>query len=185
MITFEAFPKIPRLNREMVITEKIDGTNACIIVSDDGLEIGAASRNKLITPTDDNHGFAKFVEANKTELLPMLGPGRHFGEWWGAGINKRYSKQGLQSPKTFSLFDTARWTVENCPKCCSVVPTLYKGPFDTAAIQEALGHLAEGSVAAPGFSAEGIVIYHVAANTYFKVTFEKDELPKSTVVSLG
>jgi hypothetical protein len=31
---FEAFPKIPRLKRDMVITEKIDGTNACVLIED-------------------------------------------------------------------------------------------------------------------------------------------------------
>jgi hypothetical protein len=48
-IEFQAFPKIPRLVRDCVITEKLDGTNASIIITEDG-QIGAASRNRLITP---------------------------------------------------------------------------------------------------------------------------------------
>jgi len=37
-----------------------------------------------------------------------------------------------------------------------------------------------GSVASPGFMRpEGVVVYHVAANMYFKKTIEKDEEPKS------
>jgi len=35
-IIFQEFPKIPRLNREMIVTEKIDGTNGQIIITDDG-----------------------------------------------------------------------------------------------------------------------------------------------------
>lgn len=31
---FKEFPKIPRLNREFTITEKIDGTNGCIVVEE-------------------------------------------------------------------------------------------------------------------------------------------------------
>ena len=54
-IEFRAWPKTPRLNgASMVITEKIDGTNACIIVTEDGRRIGAQSRNRLISPGDDN-----------------------------------------------------------------------------------------------------------------------------------
>lgn len=35
-ITFQAWPKTPRLFRSMIITEKIDGTNGAIIITDDG-----------------------------------------------------------------------------------------------------------------------------------------------------
>lgn len=31
-MTFEAFPKIPRLNRDITITEKIDGTNVAVVI---------------------------------------------------------------------------------------------------------------------------------------------------------
>lgn len=41
---------------------------------------------------------------------------------------------------------------------------------------------AYGSVASPGFmNPEGVVIYHAAANTYFKKTIKNDETPKSLV----
>ena len=35
-IIFTPFQKIPRLSREMIITEKIDGTNSCICITEDG-----------------------------------------------------------------------------------------------------------------------------------------------------
>lgn len=170
VIEFEEFQKIPRLKRACVITEKIDGTNAQIIITDDG-QIAAASRSRLITPSDDNYGFAAWVEANR-DLLLTLGPGRHFGEWWGLGIQRNYG----QKEKRFSLFNTGRWNAENVTSCCSVVPVLYSGDFSTDAIDEAIADLkANGSRAAPGFmKPEGIIVFHVASRNLYKVTCEKD-----------
>lgn len=177
--TFEGFPKIARLNRECVISEKIDGTNGQIIINDAGDEIQAASRSNLIFPGKlDNYGFAGWVEVNKADLL-TLGPGRHFGEWWGSGIQRRYGLTGAD--KRFSLFNTARWSDASVrPKCCSVVPVLYEGVFDTSTVKAWISALREhGSQAAPGFmKPEGVVIWHTAARTLFKVTLEKDEEPK-------
>lgn len=177
-ITFEAFPKIPRISRGCVITEKIDGTNAQVIVTDDG-RVGAASRTRLITPEDDNMGFATWVKANEGELV-KLGPGRHFGEWYGQKIQRTY---GL-TEKRFALFNTGRWlTNPDRPACCGVVPLLHAGEFTDAAVNLQILRLrAEGSVAVPGFMRpEGIVIYHVAARQMFKKLLENDELPKGQV----
>jgi len=170
MIEFEGFPKIPRLFRQCVVTEKIDGTNASVIIDEDG-NIGAASRKRLITPENDNAGFAAWVRDYKSQLLE-LGPGRHFGEWWGSGIQRRY---GLNE-KRFSLFNVARWK-DKQPGCCHVVPVLFEGLFDTETIREQLEWLTHnGSVAAPGFDRpEGIVVWHDAGRKLYKATIEKDE----------
>jgi hypothetical protein len=171
MFEFQPFPKLSRLLRDCTITEKLDGTNACVIVTEDG-QVGAQSRNRLITPIDDNAGFAQWVEANQQDLL-KLGPGHHFGEWWGCGIQRRY---GLRE-KRFSLFNTDRWGQDEArPACCGVVPVLYMGPFSTREVKHQLGRLeANGSVAAPGFlSPEGIVVFHHAARSLFKVTLGGD-----------
>ena len=66
MTEFKEFPKIPRLHRFCVITEKIDGTNASITITAEG-EFLIGSRNRWITPEDDNHGFARWAAANKEE----------------------------------------------------------------------------------------------------------------------
>jgi hypothetical protein len=170
---FESFEKIARLSRDCVITEKIDGTNGCIAIGDNG-EFFVGSRSRWITPEDDNYGFARWAEANKDELL-KLGPGRHWGEWWGAGIQRRY---GLLE-KRFSLFNVHRWADAAVrPACCHVVPVLYSGPFTTYYATEALRSLeTAGSVAAPGFmDPEGIVIFHsAAAGHLFKKTIKGDE----------
>lgn len=174
MSEFEPFPKIARLAREIIVTEKIDGTNAQVCVTEDG-NVLAGSHSQWITPSADNFGFARWV-AEHADDLRRLGIGRHFGEWWGVGIQRRY---GL-AEKRFSLFNTTRWAAER-PACCHVVPLLYQGPFDTTAIDDVLGVLRlYGSRAAPGFmKPEGIVVYHTAAGVGFKKTLEKDELPKA------
>jgi hypothetical protein len=175
MTEFVPFPKIARLNREVVITEKIDGTNAQVHVSEDGT-VRAGSRTRWITPDDDNFGFAHWVAAHAHQLRE-LGPGSHFGEWWGAGIQRRY---GLDH-KRFSLFNVHRWSDDAVrPKCCHVVPLLYQGlGIETAAANAIVRLHNEGSLAAPGFmKPEGIVVFHTASSQLFKVTLEKDEKPK-------
>lgn len=179
---FEAWPKIARLNRSITITEKIDGTNAAIVVNED-LSVFAQSRTRIITPEDDNFGFARWVAENEEELASLLGPGRHFGEWWGQGIQRKYG----MSEKRFSLFNSYRWgfLADDDPDDpalpgLSVVPVLYEGPFNQDEIEMCLDDLRlEGSHAAPGFmDPEGIIIWHDAARVMFKVTLKNDEAPK-------
>jgi hypothetical protein len=184
---FKKFQKIPRLSREMIITEKIDGTNAQLLITEDG-DIFAGSRNRWVPPDNDNYGFARWVEGNKQELL-QLGPGRHFGEWWGSGIQRGYNLP--KGEKRLSLFNVSKWVhydsltvpegAQRLPEIVSVVPTLYAGMFDTYSIEETLADLAiNGSYAAPGFmDPEGIIIYHVAGGYYFKKTIKDDHQPKS------
>lgn len=191
---FMGFPKMARLSREVIVTEKIDGTNAQIYIGEDGV-ILAGSRTRWITPQDDNFGFAAWVESHRDELL-TLGPGRHFGEWWGAGIQRRY---GLIE-RRFSLFNVQRWAPHGTapkriasddpriekwqdvlPPCCGLVPVLYRGQFCTQAVSDHLEWLRiNGSAAAPGFmNPECVVVFHVAGNVGFKKTLEKDEMPKA------
>ncbi|MBZ9659748.1 RNA ligase family protein [Mesorhizobium sp. ESP-6-4] len=173
MDEFIPFPKIPRLKRGCVITEKIDGTNAQVVVGEDG-SVRAGSRNRWITPENDNFGFARWV-AEHADGLRELGPGRHFGEWWGLGIQRGY---GLHE-RRFSLFNAGRWSNER-PACCHVVPVLYAGDFSTDAVDATLAALKEsGSRAAPGFyKPEGIIVYMTAARHTYKVLAENDNEPK-------
>jgi hypothetical protein len=211
MTEFQAFPKIPRLNRDVVITEKIDGTNAAVIIElwhgqeDVGPDVataglcaavklgtqwftvGAQSRKRLITPgkNNDNAGFAGWVEENAVELVQLMGPGRHFGEWWGKGIQRGY---GLDHKK-FSLFNpTFRFnqSVEDSPLrkagLVDTVPVLYEGAFSSIHVNGVVSLLAAtGSKAAPGFmDPEGVIVFHTAAGTLFKVTVKDDEKPKGS-----
>lgn len=171
-LSFVEWPKIARLSRDVIVTEKLDGTNAQIIISDDGTQIAAASRTRLITPQDDNFGFAGWVERNREALL-RLGPGRHYGEWWGNGIQRGY---GLKE-KRFSLFNVTRWLQSNIDAPVYVVPVLYKGMFDLLEIEKCLTGLSSwGSVAAPGFkNPEGVVVFHTASGHSYKKTLDKND----------
>jgi len=170
-ITFEPWPKIPRAKgNKIIITEKIDGTNAQVIITDSG-EIGCASRNRLISVDDDNYGFAAWVQENKEELL-KLGPGRHFGEWWGKDIQRGY---GLEE-RRFSLFNTLRWHPgnPNLPACCHVIPILFQGNNGYEMVDHVMLSLSmEGSKASPGFmEPEGVVLFSLQSNSMTKYTFE-------------
>lgn len=172
MPPFEAFPKIPRYKGSMwFASEKIDGTNAQILISDDGGQIFFGSRNRWITPQDDNYGFARWGDSHTEELL-KLGPGHHYGEWWGCGIQRGY---GVPD-KRFYLFNHGRWSnpESNRPGCCGVVPVVAQGTDAEAVIHEAMTRLAtEGSVVAPGFmKPEGIILWHAVSRLSFKVTFD-------------
>jgi len=182
-IEFQAFPKLHRLNGPIIVTEKIDGTNACIIIENG--EIAAQSRTKLITPEKDNHGFARFVSENKEALIELLGEGRHYGEWWGKGIQRGYDIR----IKVFSLFNVTRWnTTEGLNAFLQfgaqidVVPTLFTGTFAEVieAIPTIMRNLKElGSKASPFYmNPEGIVLYDTRSGQGYKKTFDYDDTGK-------
>lgn len=212
-LEFKPFPKMARLSRECIITEKIDGTNTSIFISElqstEPIPVHslgvfdiegklhymiAGSWNRWITPRDDNAGFAEWVSRN-FDQLKTLGPGHHFGEWWGQGIQRKYG----MTERRWSLFNVARWclhgetpgtiptadprivkTQDMLPPCCHLVPVLYRGEFSTVFAEWSLADLAKkGSKAAPGFmKPEGIIVFHVAGDVGFKKTIEKDSEPK-------
>lgn len=175
MSDFLEFPKMARFSREVVVTEKIDGTNAQIYITEDG-GFFTGSRTRWITPESDNYGFSRWAHEHKEELM-KLGIGRHFGEWWGSGIQRTY---GLKNgEKRFSLFNVTKWEKER-PDCCSVVPILWRGNFDCFDVNAMMQQLKEtGSIAQRGFmNPEGIVIFHTKAGIGFKKTFDKDDTGK-------
>lgn len=172
MREFTAWPKTPRLDKALfcMITEKLDGTNAQIVI-ENGKIVAVGSRNRYITPDADNFGFASWVSRNEEELL-KLGDGTHYGEWYGNGIQRTY---GLKE-KRFALFNAHRWTnFEHLPACVSVVPILYYGPYSQNIVDETMVELKKtGSKAAPGFmNPEGIITNLLKQN--IKVTYEHSE----------
>jgi hypothetical protein len=189
-----------RWERPVVITEKIDGTNGQIGIKPTDLdpksqavttvvkpfgqvlvtyEIFAGSRNRWLSPDKgrDNHGFAQWVNDNASELFDILGEGRHFGEWWGAGIQRTYDMRY----KRFSLFNTERWA--NLPfdghsdSLVLRVPVCYAGPNYPGVMDIEMDRMkVTGSLASHGYpNPEGVVMFHTAANFGFKKTYENDE----------
>jgi hypothetical protein len=189
---FTGFSKIPRFSREVCVTEKIDGSNASILIDQDGTFL-TGSRTRWITLQDDNFGFSRWAHDHKDELVAGLGPGRHFGEWWGAGIQRKY---GLKE-KRLSLFNVERWVLHGqepkqiltgdpritkmqgvLPPCVGLVPVIVQGSMDdiNAMVEYAMGVLTtQGSLAVPGWpNPEGIVIYHKAGNHSYKKSLVGD-----------
>lgn len=184
---FRPWGKTPRFfDLHCVVTEKLDGTNALVHITDD-LKLFAGSRNRWLQPgkKTDNYGFAQWCEENRDELI-KLGPGWHYGEWWGQGIGRGYNHlrptPGSDVPtahagRTLSLFNTRRWGAHNptTPYCVSVVPVLAEGKFSTDLVNAAVTQLkAKGSVAAPGFmDVEGVIVYLPVFDQRMKVVLDK------------
>lgn len=195
---FVAWNKIPRLHRDWEITEKIDGTNGILYWSrtadtkfdsgrtlarvdydEDGpLYLFAGSRTRWLSPREDNFGFAAWATANAEDLI-VLGPGRHFGEWYGRGIQRGY---GLME-KRFALFDSKRVPLDpDIPKDIDVVPVLttVDGNYLNVGVRACLDELRlGGSVIVPGFAKpEGVVVRHKQHGGRFKALLENDDIPK-------
>jgi hypothetical protein len=182
---FVAFPKIPRLDRDIVITEKIDGSNGVIYIDTTVGIVQAGSRNRWISPgkTTDHMGFAGWVAEHSDILVEALGDGSHHGEWYGKGVGPRqygldHKRFALFNPKHYAAAEAARqWNV-----ALDVVPVLYDGPFSEAKITSTLFDLAmTGSRMVPGYhDPEGVIIFHTASRHLYKVTIKGDEKPKGS-----
>ena len=189
-LEFKGFAKMNRFHDEtMYISEKIDGTNAQLFIHDEYLDneegdtinpdtqkkatklrkMLFGSRNRYVTPEDDNYGFASWAYKNAIDLL-KLPPGRHYGEWWGQGVQRGY---GLKEKK-LSLFNQSLQEIKHIIPCIDFVPLLYQGPFNLDVINDVMSDLQKnGSKAAPGFmDVEGVVIYLKKSNIFFKRTFD-------------
>lgn len=97
-------------------TVKLHGTNAGVCYNqNDG--IWSQSRENIITPEQDNAGFAFFVESNKAvfeelfaqvidKTIPYVDPTQNtisiYGEWCGGNIQKGVAITNL--PKSFFIF---------------------------------------------------------------------------------
>lgn len=224
MVEFTPWGKTPRLSSPYILTEKIDGTNSAVVIKTEGWgyspayddpnlvaqiaggELGgdgyplvqhnvyAQSRNRFITPQADNFGFAAWVRENAEGLISILGPGRHFGEYWGNGIQRGY---GLpRGERRFSLFNVTRHNplgsmadleahfatpfagreplFPDLPEM-STVPVISAVDGDRSLrsmshmVDQALARLClAGSFAAEFARPEGIILFHSRSNQVFK-----------------
>lgn len=84
---------------------KVDGTNAAIQALGDG-EFAAQSRTRVLTPEDDNYGFARWAHeyaGYMGSLHTALGRAVIFGEWCGPGVQKRTAAARIDR-KVFAVF---------------------------------------------------------------------------------
>lgn len=161
---FVKFPKIPRFEKlSIIVTEKIDGTNAQIVVPEDPSHpILVGSRNRWITPGKgtDNFGFAAWAYERERELR-LLGTGTHYGEWYGQGIGRGYG----MDHREWLLFNIHRPLPEGLCPGIGIVPLLYHRQADMfngmwGELPNVIRGLRQnGSRAVPGYmNPEGVVI---------------------------
>jgi hypothetical protein len=93
-------------------TVKLHGTNAGVAWGANGMYV--QSRSNIITPENDNAGFAAFVESKKTNFSKLFFDIKQnhevpenktiviYGEWCGANIQKGVAIANL--PKSFFIF---------------------------------------------------------------------------------
>lgn len=188
-LEFVSFPKIGRVSATATITEKIDGTNGQLLFNEEGRML-VGSRKREVFPEGtvweeyadfpdkgtDNFGFALWAYARRPDLFKFLGPGRHYGEWAGQGIQRTYG----MDEKRFYLFNTARFGPgrQEIPEHLAEqgldsVPVLYEGPFGTDSAADAMTDLLlEGSRLNNFDNPEGIITYMHGLKVYSKMTFD-------------
>lgn len=131
-MTFRAFPKIGQYRNvikevndvcnydkivlptvEFTGTVKLHGTNAAVGMNTKTAEMWVQSRSRIITPNDDNAGFAKEVQENHlayrallTQVSASVGCKSDkiyvYGEWCGGNIQKGVALNQLE--KMFVVF---------------------------------------------------------------------------------
>lgn len=100
--SFEYVEEKPTLTYRAKV--KLDGTNAGVQISPVG-QVSAQSRTQLITPKNDNVGFANWVNQH-LEYFSGLADGTHitvFGEWCGQGIQNRTAISRIER-RIFAVF---------------------------------------------------------------------------------
>jgi len=184
-VEFRKFPKISRLQSPVIVTEKLDGTNACVVIVHTGMTthvVRAQSRNRFLTPDDDNYGFARWVADNSEMLVDLLGPGYHYGEWFGQGIARNYAL----TRKWFALFQVDRYAemagnraVDMDGIGMMLVPELLRAvTFCPNVLEQARFALSGGSKINNFPRPEGYVIFFEHNRATFKVVLDKHDEKK-------
>ncbi len=193
---FVKYPKTARLNSPFDITEKIDGTNAAVLIRTVDLsfdewdpyvgdmfnldgqtyQVAAQSRTRVITPNDDNYGFAAWVSGNAESLVKDLGPGTHFGEWWGSKIQRAYGM--TNGERYFSLFDNKRYSPEiewGATEGLRLAPLMVmEDEFEFEYLEDSIQYLRDNGSTLNGFDRpEGVVLHFHHNGTRFKYILDK------------
>ncbi len=173
--TLEKYPHIDNLTsnsdlyllKEVVCTEKVDGTNARFGLVEGQFLVGG--RNIIFGPNDDPFGFHSWViendiEARVRRAFPDDPTVTIFGEWFGPGIQKGidYGKE-----RRFAGFDICfgkNWADpyevhEFFAKMdLPTVPIVYRGPMEQEYIDNLRGWTTRVGMQKEGNVWEGVVI---------------------------
>lgn len=100
------------LNGTVYLSYKIDGTNGCVYLSDDGQSLSFGSRRAELSFVDDNRGFVAMMTNDKTIYdnlkcyLTMYPDRIIYGEWLVPVTIKRYKEDAWKHFYIFDIFDT-------------------------------------------------------------------------------
>ncbi len=100
--SLKACGETPKITYQAKI--KLDGTNGGVQIFSDG-RVAVQSRSQIITPENDNLGFAAWVSQN-IDYFASLASAENvtvFGEWCGKGIQKR-TAVAMCDRKIFAVF---------------------------------------------------------------------------------
>ena len=189
-------------NGTIFIQSKLDGTCSSIWMDKDGIKTG--SRNRELTLDNDNQGFCRFIEENKSlyePLFTLLPNAILFGEFLVHHTIKAYVKDAWNK---FYVFDVALQRGEELsfltpeqyePVLNSLgityVPTIaklenYEGSYEE--FRDKVNYLIDPSI--QGASPEGLVIKNYGfinqygRNCFAKIVFEQFHEEKKAKVAL-
>ena len=130
MANFKSYMHVERLssedceglldNNDVVVTAKVDATNACVWHDDTDSEqyrLRCGSRKREINPNDDNAGFAMWIDESDDDEVNCLRELCHdyphfvvYGEWMAkfVGQIKDYNQDAKYHMYIFDVFDTEK-----------------------------------------------------------------------------
>jgi len=160
----------------IIITEKMDGTNGCIIIKD-GIIIGVQSRTKLLSIDDDNYGFFAWCAEHAAHIIDVLGDGRHYGEFCGPGINKNRHDLGQRA---FFIFNT--FVYPTIPESAYIkkIDLIYTGKYSDLEIRKASFYINLRGMRF-GYCPEGFVVFYEAFGGYIKHITRSTDMRKNKV----
>lgn len=167
------YPKTGRISGPWLVTEKVDGTSACIAIEPGPFgspAISFGSRNRWLTREADNHGFYAWAVAHSGWFMGHLGVGVHYGEWFGRGIQRGYG----MTERRLALFDVERYQTRLAHAVTNpgviTVPALLEARDGDEGLGW-LGHMAPTSTLGP-VPMEGVVLRHRVTGAVFKHLFD-------------
>lgn len=94
---------------KVYVFPKLDGTNASVWLSDDGDYVCSGSRNRVLSPDNDNAGFCKWAQGNQ-DLFEFLCRNPNltlYGEWLVPHSLKTYRDDAWRRFYVFDVFNRA------------------------------------------------------------------------------
>ena len=170
MHQFEAFAKIPRFSG----TSPSARRSTAPMHRFSSQKTGPSAGSRSVDHPEVRQLRVCGVGRRARERAARFRPGRHFGEWYGRGIQRGH---GLQD-RRFALFNRTDGP-RSARRAAASFQSSQRERWALTLCRNASKRCVRRKSRRPGFTRpEGIVIYHHASGGMFKVLLENDELPK-------